>query len=66
MTDLPRSAAFINAAGVAVCTGPSRSSEGADPAGVLHDEAVAVVNGVVQALGRWWEERAGGRLDWYA
>jgi imidazolonepropionase len=51
MTDLPRSAVFVNAAEIAVCTGPARASEGADPAGVLHGAAVAVVNGVVEALG---------------
>jgi imidazolonepropionase len=51
MTGLPRSAVFVNAAEVAVCTGPPRASEDADPAGVLHGVAVAVVNGVVEALG---------------
>ena len=51
MTAIPRSAVFINAAEVAVCTGPARASESEDPAGVLHGVAVAVVNGVVEALG---------------
>ena len=51
MTDLPRSAVFVNAAEIAVCTGPARQADGADPAAVLHGAAVAVVNGVVQALG---------------
>jgi imidazolonepropionase len=51
MTTLPRSAVFINAAEIAVCTGPARAAEDADPAGVLHGVAVAVVNGTVEALG---------------
>ncbi|HEX2211240.1 MAG TPA: hypothetical protein VHG93_26385 [Longimicrobium sp.] len=51
MNGLPRSAAFVNAAEIAVCTGPARASRGRRPAAILRGAAVAVVNGIVEALG---------------